>query len=172
MKKFVLLVVIFFLTALSVNGQNFAEIKQKVKEANKLFAKAMIENDYETMHAMYAENILSLPSYQPMIRGLDAIKEMSEVQKQSGWTTKNFVLNTTDIIAAGQLVIEIGNYDILMSMPGDTGEWADVGKYVTVWEVQEDGQLKIRVETWNTDNNPWEGMEGEHLHDEEDSEHH
>ena len=26
--------------------------------------------------------------------------------------------------------------------------------------MQDDGSLKLKVETWNTDVNPWEGMEG------------
>jgi ketosteroid isomerase-like protein len=30
----------------------------------------------------------------------------------------------------------------------------DTGKYLTLWEKQADGSLKIKVETWNTDKNP------------------
>lgn len=130
----------------------------------------MIAGDFETMNSMYTENVLSLPSYQPMIRGLDAIKEMSELQKQSGWTTKHFVLNTTDIIPAGMFGIEVGNFEIVMIMPDNTGEWKDNGKYITIWEMQNDGNLRIRIETWNTDINPWDGMENDYYEDEEDFE--
>jgi hypothetical protein len=38
-------------------------------------------------------------------------------------------------------------------------EWADNGKYITIWEMQKDGSIKIKVETWNTDHNPWEEMQ-------------
>jgi hypothetical protein len=38
-------------------------------------------------------------------------------------------------------------------------EWPDNGKYITIWEIQKDGTPKIKVETWNTDNNPWAQME-------------
>jgi hypothetical protein len=38
-------------------------------------------------------------------------------------------------------------------------EWADQGKYITIWEEQPDGSMKIKVETWNTDTNPWAQME-------------
>jgi hypothetical protein len=47
-----------------------------------------------------------------------------------------------------------------MKMSGpDVPEWADNGKYITIWEMQKDGSIKIKVETWNTDHNPWEEMQ-------------
>jgi hypothetical protein len=30
---------------------------------------------------------------------------------------------------------------------------------MTIWEEQKDGSLKIKIETWNTDNDPWAQME-------------
>jgi hypothetical protein len=30
---------------------------------------------------------------------------------------------------------------------------------MTIWEMQDDGSMKIKVETWNTDVNPWEEMQ-------------
>ena len=164
MKKYLFVFVVIF----AFNGalaQNLEELKSKVEQANKIFVDAMINSDFETMNSMYTENVISMPSYQPMIRGLNAIMEMGEMQKQSGWTTKNFALNMTDLIPAGSLTIEIGNYEIVMNMPGNAGEWSDNGKYITVWETQEDGSLKIRVETWNTDTNPWENQ-GEEYYEE------
>jgi ketosteroid isomerase-like protein len=40
-------------------------------------------------------------------------------------------------------------------MPGNDKPMNDAGKYVTIWEKQKDGSLKIKIETWNTDSNPW-----------------
>jgi hypothetical protein len=50
---------------------------------------------------------------------------------------------------------------MIMNPPDLKEEWPDNGKYITVWEVQDDGSLKIRVETWNTDINPWVNMNEE-----------
>jgi ketosteroid isomerase-like protein len=30
----------------------------------------------------------------------------------------------------------------------------DHGKYLTIWEKQKDGSLKIKIETWNSDVDP------------------
>jgi ketosteroid isomerase-like protein len=34
----------------------------------------------------------------------------------------------------------------------------DHGKYLTVWEKQKDGSLKVKVETWNSDVDPMSQM--------------
>ena len=125
---------------------------------NKVYTKAMIDNDVEKMLSMYTEDIISMPSYQPTIKGIVKVRELSEMQAKSGWKTTQFVLSITDIIVQGNLAIEIGNYNMKMSGP-DVPEWADYGKYITIWEEQKDGSMKIKVETWNTDTNPWAQME-------------
>ncbi|MBK7629171.1 MAG: hypothetical protein IPJ23_00195 [Ignavibacteriales bacterium] len=84
---------------------------------------------------MYSDDIISMPSYQPTVKGLTKVRELSELQANSGWKTTHFEMNMTDIMLAGNLAIEIGNYNMKMSGP-NAPEWADYGKYLTVWEEQ------------------------------------
>lgn len=158
MKKLagILIAVLFIST--SFFAQDVGKIKAKIEEQNKIYTNAMIDNDTETMLSMYAVDVISMPSYQPTVKGIDKVRELSEMQAKSGWKTTQFELNLTDVIVAGDLAIEIGNYDMKMSGPG-VPEWADNGKYITIWELQKDGSLKIKVETWNTDHNPWQEMQ-------------
>ena len=142
----------------SIYAQDVDKVKARIEEMNKVYTKAMIDNDVEKMLSMYTEDIISMPSYQPTIKGIAKVKELSEMQAKSGWKTTEFVLSITDIIVQGNLAIEIGNYNMKMSGP-DVPEWADYGKYITIWEEQKDGSMKIKVETWNTDTNPWAQME-------------
>jgi len=142
----------------SIYAQDVDKVKAKIEEMNKVYTKAMIDNDVEKMLSMYTEDIISMPSYQPTIKGIAKVRELSEMQAKSGWKTTEFILSITDIIVQGNLAIEIGNYNMKMSGP-DVPEWADYGKYITIWEEQKDGSMKIKVETWNTDTNPWAQME-------------
>ncbi|MBK7500322.1 MAG: DUF4440 domain-containing protein [Ignavibacteriales bacterium] len=142
----------------SIFAQDVDKVKAKIEEMNKVYTKAMIDNDVEKMLSMYTEDIISMPSYQPTIKGIAKVRELSEMQAKSGWKTTEFILSITDIIVQGNLAIEIGNYNMKMSGP-DVPEWADYGKYITIWEEQKDGSMKIKVETWNTDTNPWAQME-------------
>lgn len=152
----------FFIALIIVSSSIFAQdvdkVKARIEEMNKVYTKAMIDNDVEKMLSMYTEDIISMPSYQPTIKGIAKVRELSEMQAKSGWKTTEFILSITDIIVQGNLAIEIGNYNMKMSGP-DVPEWADYGKYITIWEEQKDGSMKIKVETWNTDTNPWAQME-------------
>jgi hypothetical protein len=65
-------------------------------------------------------------------------------------------LTSTDIWQSGNLVVDIGTYSFSMDMPQMPGGiFKDQGKYITIYEVQSDGSLLIKADTWNTDNNPW-----------------
>jgi len=43
-------------------------------------------------------------------------------------------------------------------MPNMDKPMDDYGKYLTVWEKQKDGSLKIKIETWNSDVDPMSMM--------------
>jgi len=158
MNKLFSFIVMLIIISSSIFAQDVDKVKAKIEEMNKVYTKAMIDNDIDKMLSMYTNDIISMPSYQPTVKGIDKVREISEMQAKSGWKTTHFVLSITDIIVQGNLAIEIGSYDMKMSGP-DVPEWADNGKYITIWEEQKDGSMKIKVETWNTNTNPWAQME-------------
>lgn len=45
-----------------------------------------------------------------------------------------------------------------ISMPNMDKPMEDHGKYLTIWEKQKDGSLKMKVETWNSDVDPMSMM--------------
>jgi len=133
------------------------KITSQVNKMNDIMTKAVLENDSEIVLTMYTEDGISMPSYQPMIKGLEALKKHNE--NQPPMNMKTFSLTSTDIWASGNFVVDIGTYDLSMEMPdAPGGEWADHGKYLTLFEIQKDGSLLMKAETWNTDTNPWMDM--------------
>ncbi|MDX1702285.1 MAG: hypothetical protein R3250_16780, partial [Melioribacteraceae bacterium] len=116
-----------------------------------------------------ADDIIAMPSYEPMLKGLDANKKSWEGMKQSGVKMTAFKSTVTDLMKYGDLIVDIGTYEISMSIPGMDQPWNDNGKYLTLWEMQDDGSMKIKVETWNTDVNPWAEMEKMKEHEEQKS---
>ena len=99
-----------------------------------------------------------MPSYEPMREGIEAIRKASEEMVKSGWKCNSFEANTLKVISDGSLITEIGTYKINMSMPGMDKPMEDYGKYLTIWEKQNDGALKVKIETWNSDVNPMSMM--------------
>ncbi|MCG6959585.1 DUF4440 domain-containing protein [bacterium BMS3Abin03] len=155
MKKLFLTILTLLFCTIFLQAQDLSELKKKVQTLNDKYAKAMISGDMSSVWSGYAEDVISLPSYEPMIKGLDAIKKSSEDMEKSGVKFNSFSTTCTDVIKSGNLVIDIGTYKTSMQIPGMDMPWNDYGKYLTVWEIADDGTWKVKVETWNTDTNPW-----------------
>jgi uncharacterized protein (TIGR02246 family) len=170
------LMVLLSLTFLSsaVFAQDMEQIREKVDAVNATLTKAILENDMETPVSLYTDKCWSLPSYSPMLKGKAAIKKAAKENAQNQMKMTDFKLKTVDIFTEGDLVVEIGEYELEFEMPGMPEPMSDKGKYLTIFEMQDDGSLLMKAETWNTDMNPWEmmgdtGHDGDHEmeHDED-----
>ncbi|WP_304132224.1 DUF4440 domain-containing protein [Ignavibacterium album] len=156
--RFQIIISLLLISPVFLLAQNQSELTAQIEKLNKIYTEAMINNDTKTMMSLYTNDVISLPSYQPMIKGIDSLRSLSEQAENSDWKTSSFDLKTTDVFPAGNLIIEVGNYKMTMTGPG-IPEWKDEGKYITVWQKQNDGNLKIKIEMWNTDLNPWQEMQ-------------
>lgn len=160
MKKLLTILFVLIVATSFVYSQDNAELKKKIQSINDEMAAMMISGDQETMWSYYSKDVISMPSYQPMIKGLDACIKSSEEMMASGMEIIAFKSTNTDMLVSGNFAIDIGTYEITMNIPemGDM-PYTDNGKYMTVWEKQDDGSLKVVAETWNTDKNPWMEMQ-------------
>jgi ketosteroid isomerase-like protein len=148
-----LLLVMMTMTTAGFSQAN-SEDKAKVQSLTKEFAKNMVEGNMEKMLSMYTPDAISLPSYEPMQDGIAAIRAASQKNASSGMKYNSFELTPVKITVNGNLIHEIGTYKINASMPGMEKPIDDHGKYLTIWEKQKDGSLKIKIETWNSDVDP------------------
>ena len=121
---------------------------------NKEMVKNMLNGTLQNHFDIYAQDAISMPSYEPMHEGLPAIKKASEDMAKSGVKFTSFEPTIVKVLVNGNMITEIGKYKISMTMPGMEKPMDDHGKYLTVYEKQADGSLKIKIETWNSDVNP------------------
>jgi ketosteroid isomerase-like protein len=160
MKTLLSVLLSLFLISSFVYSQDEAELKEKIQSINNKLAEMMLAGDEDAMWEYYAEDVISMPSYQPMMKGMEECKKASQEMIESGMEMIDFKSKVTDIIQSGDLVVDIGTYEISMKIPEMGDEpWKDHGKYMTIWEMQDDGSMKVKVETWNTDVNPWMEMQ-------------
>jgi len=145
-------------TAGKVYSQSPAEYKTKIETLEKEMAKYMLEGNTEKNLAMYTMDAVSMPSYEPIHDGIAAIRKASEEMVKSGWKVSSFEPTTLKVLVNGNMITEIGMYKISMSMPGMDKPMEDHGKYLTIWEKQKDGSLKVKIETWNSDVDPMSMM--------------
>ena len=161
MKKLFSLMLMFLFGFSVLQAQDMSDLKAKVQKVNDEYAKMMLSGNMDEMWDGYTKDVISMPSYEPMIKGIDALKESSKKMMESGMKITAFKSTVTDVMKYGDLVVDIGNYEITMDIPGMPEPINDHGKYLTLWEMQEDGSMKVKVETWNTDVNPMQMM-GDH----------
>jgi ketosteroid isomerase-like protein len=152
-----LLLIVFF-TANAAFSQTPAEYKTMIEKINKDMIKSMLEGDVEKNLTLYTTDAISMPSYEPMHEGIAAIRKANEEMTKSGMKITAFEPVTLKVLVNGNMITEIGTYKISMSMPGMEKPMDDHGKYLTIWEKQKDGSLKVKIETWNTDVDPMSMM--------------
>ncbi len=161
MKKLILKTAILstmVVVSLSAIAQTEAELKSKIEKMNDEMAVAMIAGDHEKNLAYYTDDVVSLPSYDKMLEGKDAIRKSITDMKNSDWKIKAFDFETVSVETNGNIVTEIGKYKMEMKNEKMNHSMKDEGKYLTMWEKQADGSLKIKTEMWNSDKNPMEEM--------------
>jgi ketosteroid isomerase-like protein len=141
------------LLVLSAASQTNDELREKIVKLNQQMAKAMMEGNSQATIGFYAKDAVSLPNYGEMVKGIDAIKKSNDEMASSG-KVNSVEFNTVMVNTYGNMVSEIGTYKMSVTMQGMANPVEDNGKYLTLWEKQPDGSLKIKVETWNTDKNP------------------
>jgi ketosteroid isomerase-like protein len=152
----VMIVVLF--TANIALSQSNSDYKTKIESINKEMAKNMIEGNTEKLLSLYTEDAISMPNYQPIQEGIAAIRTANAEMSKNGVKYNFFTPTTLKVIANGNLITEIGTYKISMSMPNMDKPMEDQGKYLTIWEKQKDGSLKVKIEIWNSDVNPMSMM--------------
>lgn len=151
-KTIFMFLLLSFLAA-NLFAQDMDEMEKKIIQWNNQMEEALLENDTEKMLSFYADDVISMPSYSPMIMGKDKLKEA--MMKDMGNKMTKFELESKEIFNSGELLIDVGEYDLTMEMAGMENPINDNGKYVTVYEKQDDGEWKVKLETWNSDKNPW-----------------
>ena len=151
-----MLMVVFIFSGSNLLAQvnDMSHMKKDFDKMNDKFGKALINGDYNTIANFYADDAVSLPSYEPIWRGKEAILEGNKKDFESGIKYHSFKGTTTDVFGSGDIVYEIGTYQISFTTPKMTSAMTDYGKYLNVWQKQSDGSWKLKADTWNSDVNP------------------
>ena len=132
---------------------DIALIRKAVEDFNARSAKDMVAGTWDSTMANYTDDAYSMPNFMPMSKGKQAIKEMYGKMMGMGMKITKAEFKTLDVLVAGDQVVEVGSYSMSMTGP-QAGDMNEAGKYVTVFQRSNDGTLKVRVETWNSDTPP------------------
>ena len=127
--------------------QSLSEIKQGMAKTNDLFNTEVFgKRNFDALNQIYSSDARILPPGAPMASGREAIKKFWSGLIQSV-NAKSAVLESVDVMPAGDGLVEIGKATLTVEPPGQAEAQMEV-KYVVFWR-QEDGLWKWHVDIWN-----------------------
>ncbi len=127
--------------------QDLAQVRQSIEEANVKFGEAVRSGDATTLASLYTEDARLLPPNSEMIAGREGIEAFWGGGLQMG--IKDAILTTVEVFGMGDMVCEIGKYDVTIQ-PEEQEAIEDNGKYLVIWQKTSDGTWKLHVDIWNT----------------------
>lgn len=133
-------------------------MKNKIQAYNNQIVAAVMAGDHEKNLSFYDAKAISLPSYSPMLRGIEAISAHQVEAEKMGNKILDMKLVTKKVTAYGDAIVEIGMYNITVEVAKMPQPVSDQGKYLTVWVKQKDGNYKIMNDIWNSDTHPMQAM--------------
>lgn len=135
----------------SMNAQTADALRVEVDTLGNQAEAAFLAGDVDAMLEFYTDDILSMPDGYPMLQGKDNLRIQTEAIMRAGLTFEYLESTTTEVKSDGRYVYEIGTFRQSVTMPGATEPTPSTGKYVTIWQRQPGGDLKIAVEIYNSD---------------------
>lgn len=123
-------------------------VRDEVESLGREFGKAATNQDVEELVGFYTDDAKILPPNAPMLQGRDGLRGLFKEYIEAGMKTLD--LETVDVVEAGDVVVEVGRYVMGIEPPG-AGLIEDRGKYVGVFRRQPGGELKLIIDTFNSD---------------------
>ena len=124
-----------------------SDIRPQIESANAQFVSAFKRGDATGIANLYTAEAQLLPANSDFVRGTAAIRTFWQSVIDTG--LKGASLDTIELEAHGDTVIEIGRYRLLAA--GDAV--ADQGKYIVVWK-HDTGKWKLHRDIWTTSQPP------------------
>ena len=140
------------------DGEN--PMKKKIQAYNNQMVESILKGQDEKTLSFYSRNVISMPNYGKMLRGIDEVSNHQRQAKEMGSKVSAMKLTTKKVTEYGDALVEIGIFTITLEIKSMPEPISDEGKYLTIWEKQEDGKYRITHEIWNSDINPMTRMRG------------
>ena len=127
---------------------DLAAAKKAIDNGNALLSNSLAKGDIQSISNLYKADAIVLPPNREMIDGRDSIKTFWESITRMGLV--NVHLTTTEITGSGNIAVETGKYKLEIYPEGKEAI-NDNGKYLVVWQEQNDNSWEIKRDMWSSD---------------------
>ena len=141
MKKLLLLFTLVFLSCGEAE-----DVESIIIDNNSKWVEYYNKGDAKGIASLHTLDAVVIPPKSDFVVGRDNIEEMYKAEIEMGNGTLG--LQTTEVIQEGLYAYETGLYDVKMTIEGE--EVNDNGKYIVIWEKQNNGNWLCKKDIWNT----------------------
>jgi ketosteroid isomerase-like protein len=122
-------------------------IEQRLEKLAEVRTAAEKADDLESFLKYYDSNAISMPEYQPTLTGTNEIRQYYQAifRRQQVQSLRR---KSDEIIRLGKTVIEIGTFRKVYTDQKEDTPLTQNGKYWNIWEVQPDGNLRLKGEAF------------------------
>ena len=138
-----------FLACQSKTIEDPAKLKEQVEEANAAYWGTMLAGDYDKLPSYYTDDAVLMPHGNEKM-GVDGMIKQQNEGKKMGIKVSSYTPTILDVWSCGEMVYEVGTYEMKASMAGASEPISDNGSYMCVWHKSDDGSLKRKYFIWNT----------------------
>lgn len=133
---------------LSACGPSEADEKAKIQGTMDEYSAAVLEGNLERWISIWQEDAVRMPANQPQAVGVEQIKA-SVAPGFEMINTDKFNINMEEIQVLGDEAYARGVYSYAMTPKGGGDRIESSGKFLTLFEKQEDGSWKIAVDSFS-----------------------
>ena len=126
-----------------------ATVQKAIDASEAKWSAALMKGDTAALMSVYAEDAITMAPNAKRATGRAAVSQMyAETMKEVKFPAVS--IKSDDVIVSGDYAIETGTYRMTMQ-PKAGKSMDDVGKFITIWKKQPDGQWKMIRDIFNTD---------------------
>ena len=118
-----------------------------IKELHQMWTPAIVEQDFDTLIALYTEDAIVLPPNGPKVQGRAAVLEWMKALP----TIADANLTIEEIDGYGDLAFARGAYFMTMMPEGSSEPIQDRGKFIEIRRKQADGSWLIYRDIFTSD---------------------
>ena len=138
-----ILLISCLLNGFILGGQKTGEVEKLLEEYGHVLMKAVLDGDHETILSFHTDDVVLMPDFHPMIKGIKALREWYEENKRKGVKYHSYSATTKDIWQCGDQIFHRGTFGASLSSNESVQPIAFYGSYFTIWERQKDETYKI-----------------------------
>lgn len=126
-----------------------ATVQKAIDASEAKWSAALMKGDTAALMSVYAEDAITMAPNAKRATGRAAVAQMyAGMMKEMTFPAAS--IKSDDVIVSGDYAIETGTYRIT-AQPKTGKPMDDVGKFITIWKKQPDGEWKMLRDIFNTD---------------------